>query len=430
MTFPSESDFALFLFQLFILLSAAFLLGGLFRRLGQAPVIGEILAGVLLGPSILGNLFPEFSSALFPPSQTHMLGTLAWLGSLFLLLVTGMEIDLPMLRKESRVIFSTSLMGIVIPSAIGFFFAFYLPDKYLADSSQRWLFAVFMATAMSISAIPMVAKILMDLNLLKTPVGHVIIGSAVINDLIGWTFFTVILSGMSGGVVGGGSLAGVLFMVLGFTLFCLTVGRSLMVRVFSFFHMLHLPPEGVLGLSVLIAFLCAALTQWVGIHAVFGAYIAGVMIGETGEITDRTRDTLVSFVLYLFAPIFFATMGQRADFIANFDLFLVLGVVLIACVGKIVGGTLGALIGGMERSDALAVGFGLNARGAMEIILAFLALEYSLINEKVFVALVITAIATSVMGGPLIQWAMRGSVSIWGKSNSVGQRIRSTLERS
>ncbi len=412
MSFPSEHDFALFLFQLFILLSAALTAGSFLRRLGQAAVVGEIVAGVLLGPSILGAFAPELAAFLFPSSQTHMLGTIAWLGGIFLLLVAGTEVDLATLRHERRVVLSTSLMGITIPFTLGMIFALYVPDRYLVDSEQRWLFALFMAVAMSISAIPLVAKMLMDMKLLKTPLGHVIIGAAVVNDLIGWIFFAIILNTMGAGNSTGGSIVGVVTMTLTFALVCLTAGKILMVRLFSFFHVLRLPSEGILGLAVLTAFFCAALAQWIGVHAIFGAFLAGVMIGETGEIANHTRETLRNFVLYLFAPIFFASMGMRADFIAHFDAVLVLGVLVIACVGKILGGALGAYLGGMPRPEALAVGFGLNARGAMEIILAFLALEYSLINEKVFVALVITAIVTSIMSGPLIQWAMREKAAV------------------
>jgi Kef-type K+ transport system membrane component KefB len=181
-----------------------------------------------------------------------------------------------------------------------------------------------------------------------------------------------------------------------------------MAHLFSYFHVLRLPSEGILGLAILTAFLCAALAQWIGVHAIFGALLAGMMIGETGEIANHSRDTLRNFVLYLFAPIFFASIGLRADFIGHFDLYLMLGTLAIACMAKLFGGTMGAKLGGMERPQALAVGFGLMPQGAMGIILGFLALEYSLINEKVFVALVITAIVTSMMSGPLILWALRG----------------------
>jgi Kef-type K+ transport system membrane component KefB len=412
MTFPSEHDFALFLFQLFIILSVALTLGSVLRRLGQAAVVGEIVAGVLLGPSILGAFAPDLEALLFPSSQTHMLGTISWLGSIFLLLAAGTEVDLATLRHERRVVFTTSLLGIVIPFMLGLIFGLSLPERYLVDPGQRWLFALFMAVAMAISAIPLVAKMLMDMNLLKTPLGHIIIGVAVVNDLIGWIFFAVLLSMLGRGTVAAGSVAGVVTMTLAFALFCLTAGRALMVRLFSFFHVLRLPSEGILGWAVLTAFLCAALAQWIGVHAIFGAFLAGVMIGETGEVANHTRDTVRGFVLYLFAPIFFASMGMRADFINHFDPLLVSGVLAIGCVGKVLGCSLGAALGGMRRSQALSIAFGLMPQGAMGIILGFLALEYSLINEKVFVALVVTAIVTSMISGPLIQWALREKTAV------------------
>jgi Kef-type K+ transport system membrane component KefB len=192
--FPSEQDFALLLFQLFVLLSVALGLGELFRRFGQPTVIGEILAGVLLGPSVFGALAPQISTALFHGPQTQLLGSLAWLGSVFLLLVAGTEINFATLVQERRVVALTSLVGISVPFAAGFIVGLNLPDTYLIEPSNRLLFSLFLATALSISAIPLVAKILMDLKLLRTSVGQTILGSAVVNDLVGWILFAVILS--------------------------------------------------------------------------------------------------------------------------------------------------------------------------------------------------------------------------------------------
>ena len=404
MVFPSEHDFALLLFQLFVVLSLALGLGELFRRFGQPTVIGEILAGVALGPSILGALAPELATALLNGPQTQLLGSLAWLGSVFLLLVAGIEINLATLIQERRVVAFTSLVGIAVPFAAGFAVGLNLPDFYLIDPSKRTLFSLFLATALSISAIPVVAKILMDLKMLRTPVGQTILGSAVINDLLGWIFFAVILSLLTSR--GGGSVLGVGLLTLAFAAACLTVGRRLVSKLFAVFHRLGLPAEAILGLAVLVGFLCAAFTQWIGIHAIFGAFLAGVMIGETGEASNGTRELLRQMVFYIFAPIFFATMGLRANFILNFDLPLVLGFLTIAIVAKVVGGCAGAFLGGKRGPTTLAVAFGLMPQGAMGIILAFIALEFSLIGETIFVALVCTAIATSVISGPLIQWAL------------------------
>jgi Kef-type K+ transport system membrane component KefB len=407
--FPSERDFALLLFQLFALLSLGLTLGELFRQVRQPTVIGEILAGVLLGPSVLGVLAPNLSSALFPGLQTQLLGSLAWLGSVFLLLVAGLEINLAILVQQRRVVALTSLIGIAVPFTFGLLLGFNLPDAYLINPAQRLLFSLFMATALSISAIPIIAKILMDLGLLRTGVGQAILGAAIVNDLVGWVFFAVILSMLTTTVESNGSVTVTVLLTITFAMACLTFGRRLVAKLIGFFKDLNLPPEGILGVAVLVAFLCAAFTQWIGIHAIFGAFLAGVMIGETGEASNGPRALLRQMVFYIFAPIFFASMGLRANFVTHFDLPLVLAVLAIAVAAKFTGGYLGAYLGGRRGHEACAIGFGLMPQGAMGIILAFLALEFSLINETVFVALVSTALVTSILSGPLIKRAMAHS---------------------
>ena len=406
MIFPSEQDFALLLFQLFALLSLGLALGEFFRRLRQPTVIGEILAGILLGPSVLGVLAPAAASTLFPGPQTQLLGSLAWLGSVFLLLVAGLEINLAILIQQRRVVALSSLVGIAVPFTFGFLLGFNLPDDYLVNPEQRLLFSLFLATAISISAIPVIAKILMDLGLLRTGVGQAILGAAIVNDLVGWIFFAVILSMLTTAMHGHGSVTTTVILTITFAIACLTFGRKLVAKLFGFFKGLKLPPEGILGVAVLVAFLCAAFTQWIGIHAIFGAFLAGVMIGETGEASNGPRGLLRQMVFYIFAPIFFASMGLRANFINHFDLPLVMAVLAIAVVAKFTGGYLGANLGGRRGYQACAIAFGLMPQGAMGIILAFLALEFSLINETVFVALVTTALVTSILSGPLIKWAM------------------------
>lgn len=404
MVFPSEHDFALLLFQLFALLSLALALGEACRRWKQPTVIGEILAGIILGPSVLGVLAPNIAAALLPGAQTQLLGSLAWLGSIFLLLVAGLEIDLGVLIKQRRVVALTSLIGIAIPFGCGFLVGESLPDHYLVDPSRRILFSLFIATALSISAIPIIAKILMDLNLLRHSVGQTILGAAIVNDLVGWIFFAVILSMISTNAHG--SVTTTVILTIAFALASLTVGRKLVGYLLGQFKRLNAPAEAVLGVAILVAFLCAAFTQWIGIHAIFGAFLAGVMIGETGAASNGPRELLRPMVFYIFAPIFFASMGLRANFVNHFNPILVVSMIAIAVVAKFAGGFLGAFLGGRRGHDAGAIGFGLMPQGAMGIILAFLALEYKLINETVFVALVSSALVTSILSGPLIQWAM------------------------
>lgn len=409
MTPGSEDQFALFLSQLSVLLSLGLVLGGFSRRLGQPPLVGEILAGIVLGPSLLGVFAPESFGALFGSPHTATLGVFALLGALFLVLVAGTEIEVAVLARERRAILSTSLIASVLPFVAGLVFAWHLPDRFLVDPGHRWSFMFFLATAMSISAIPVIAKILMDLDLFGTAVGHVVMGAAAVDDVVGWIFFAVLLGVMNGDAVSGTSVLSVLVVTVGLSAFCLTVGRWLTARFFALSRLVHLPPQGVLGFTVLIAFFCAALVQLMGIHAVFGALLAGVMIGGTGELDESTRSALRGFALYVFAPIFFASMGLRTNFVSHFDLPLVVGVVAVSILTKVVAGTLGARLARMAWAEAVAVGLGLMPRGAMGMILAFLALEHSLITEQVFVALIIAAVVTSIMSGPLMRLALGGA---------------------
>lgn len=185
MSFPSEHDFTLFLFQLFVVLSLTLGLGELFRRIGQPTIVGEILGGVILGPSVLGTFAPELWQAFLPAPQSQLLGNTAWLGSIFFLLLAGTEVNLASLHRQGRAVLWTSFLALVVPFALGFVFALNIAAEHLVNPARKWIFALFIGTAMSVSAIPVIAKILIDLDLMRKPIGNIILGAAVINDLVG-----------------------------------------------------------------------------------------------------------------------------------------------------------------------------------------------------------------------------------------------------
>jgi Kef-type K+ transport system membrane component KefB len=264
------------------------------------------------------------------------------------------------------------------------------------------LFALFMGAALSISALPVIARILMDLKLIRQEIGVVVMTAATVNDLLGWSLFAVILSMIVPGS-SNHSLAVTLSLVLAFIGLTLALGRwlgqPLLRRV-----RLFLPwPSGFIGLTTILVLAASAAAEAIGIHAIFGAFLVGVGLGQNLEEENQAHEIIYQFAVSFFAPLYFVSIGLRADFAANFDWLLVLIVLLVACTGKIVGAGLGAWLGGMPFREALAVGFGMNARGAMEIILASVALEYNLIDQRVFVALVIMALVTSMLSGPVMQ---------------------------
>jgi Kef-type K+ transport system membrane component KefB/mannitol/fructose-specific phosphotransferase system IIA component (Ntr-type) len=264
------------------------------------------------------------------------------------------------------------------------------------------IFALFLATAIAISALPVIAKTLMDLDLYRTDLGMVIVSAAIFNDLIGWTVFAIVLGMMrtDGAGFGIGATLGLTLLYAGLML---TVGRWLMHRALPILQAYTHYPGGVLGFAATLAVAGAALTEFIGIHAMFGAFLVGVALGDSSHLQERTRTMIDEFISFIFAPLFVASIGLRVNFVANFDLWLVLSILALATAGKLLGVVLGARCGGFSRRNRWAIGFGMNARGAMEIILGTLALEAGIIHERLFVALVVMAIVTSAFSGPLIR---------------------------
>jgi mannitol/fructose-specific phosphotransferase system IIA component (Ntr-type) len=264
-----------------------------------------------------------------------------------------------------------------------------------------------MATALSISALPVIAKTLMDLNLYRSDLGMLVVAAAVFNDLVGWIIFAVILGMLGTGPLHTLSIGQTIALTLLFALFMLTVARWLINRVLPWIHAHASWPGGVLGFALALALVSAAFTEWIGIHAIFGAFLAGVALGDSRHLRERTRATIEQFVSFIFAPLFFAGIGLKVNFVTQFDLVLVLTVLIIATLGKVLGCGLAGRFSGLARREAMALGFGMNARGAMEIILGLLALKYGLIGERLFVALVVMALVTSLISGPLLQQVLR-----------------------
>ena len=407
----TEHETLVFLLSLAAMLASARLLGEIARWMGMPLVVGEIAAGILLGPTVLGRAAPGARAWLFPPGPAQSaLGGYTTIAVILLLVAVGVEVDLGVLRSRGRSAALTGFLGLVLPFVSGVALGFCLPGSDLVDPSRRATFALFLGVALSISALPVIAKTLLDLGLFKTDVGLLVMAAAMIDDLVGWLAFSVLLGPMQGGALNLGSVARSVALTVGFVVVSLLIARPLLGRLVA--HLQadhHSGPRRVLSLIVLLSLFGASFTQWIGVHAVFGGFIVGVVIGDTPHLKERTRLIVHDFVTNIFAPVFFASLGLRADFVKSFDLRLCVVVFLVATGAKVIGCTLGSRAGGMRWRPAAAVGFGLNARGAMEIILALLALEAGLLREQVFVALVVMALATSLVSGPTMKWMLRGA---------------------
>ncbi|MFN4812231.1 MAG: cation:proton antiporter [Bacteroidota bacterium] len=374
-------------------------------RGAKLPVVmGEIVIGIVLGPTLLGNFAPEISNYIFP-AEGHAalaLNAITKIAVVMMLFVAGMEVQLPLVLKQGKAAVFTSVLSMIIPFFIGFVTAWYFPEWFKQLPEYRLLFALFFGTALAISALPVIARILIDMGLFKTKIGMIIIASAMFNDLIGWLIFSFILSSIKSPDASG-DYTYTIFYIIGFGLLMLTVGRKLLDKIMPWMQQKLSWPGGVLSISLGICFLSAAFTESIGIHAILGAFIAGIAIGDSVHLKEKAREIIYQFVTNIFAPLFFVSIGLRVNFVENFDLRLVLLVLFVAYIGKVSGAAIGARIGGFTRNESLAVGFGMNARGAMEIILGTLALQAGLINETIFVALVIMALITSLTSGPLMR---------------------------
>jgi Kef-type K+ transport system membrane component KefB len=394
-----------------LLIIAARMFGEFFRKFKMPLVVGELIAGIILGPSLVGNYAPGISEILYThnTNASIALSGIINISIIMLLFVAGMELNLSLIRQQGKAALSTSVLSLIIPLGLGFVTAYYGYEYYGRNSTDKVAFSLFMGTAMAISALPVIARTLIDLNLFKTKIGSIIITAAMFNDLIGWVLFSMIM-GMLKGSANHSVLLTLLYTVA-YAILMLTVVRILINKSLPWAEKNFTWPGGFLSLSLGLAFLGAAFTEFIGLHAIFGAFIIGITIGDSVHVTEKMKDIVNQFVTNIFAPLFFISIGFKVNFLDHFNLQITIIILVLAFIGKIFGGYFGAKIGGLGNKESLAIGFGMNARGAMEIILATLALQANLIGEEVFVAIVIMAVITSIVAGPMMNWLLKGKTT-------------------
>jgi Kef-type K+ transport system membrane component KefB len=304
------------------LLGAAKIAGELMHKLDQPSVLGEILAGILLGPTVLGHFKPAVYQALFPSTGAMpiVLDTVTTLGVVFFLLVAGLEIDLRSIFRQGRSALLVSFFGVVVPFVFGFSTAAFFPRFLGAQrGADPMIFSLFVGTALSISALPVIAKILIDLNLLRSEMGTVVMSSAMFDDLVGWILFSAILGMMNVDGHTAGGVKRTIILVVAFAALALTLGRWLIDKLLPHIQAHTTWPGGVLGFIFTLTLCSAAFAEYAGIHAVFGAFIAGIAIGGSTHLRTRTVEQIRQIVMNVFAPFFFASIGLRTNFVTNFN---------------------------------------------------------------------------------------------------------------
>ena len=407
----SEHQILVFFIQLLVLLGVARALGALMRRVGQPAVVGELAAGLLLGPSVFGVVAPDLFGSFLPaddPVQGALLQSVAWVGVALLLVVTGFETDLGLLRHLGRQTLFVSAGSIVVPLAVTFGFALLLPGDFLSADVNRSTFALFIALSMSISALAVIGKILGELGLMRRNVGQVSLASAMANDLVGW-----LLLGTFVGLVhdGGFNLGGLLLTLAAIGVFLglmLTVGQRLVdgaLRRARSYDVTVAP----LTVILVVAFASGVVTQYIGVEAVLGAFVAGVVVVRSRYLTDGARESLESLTAAFFAPLFFATAGLRVDLsvMTAATAAWVVAAIVVAMLAKSAGAFLGGLVAALAPRENLAVAVGLNARGTLEIVVATVALSLGVFSQTAYTLVIVLAMTTSLLTPALLRLVLR-----------------------
>ncbi len=408
----SEGQLLRFLLEFSLLLLMARGLGELVRRLGQPQVIGELLAGVVLGPSIIGGLAPGAYRALFPTAgvQPVLLQLAAQVGVILLLLLSGLEVDYELVRRKAKPAVLIAMGGVVVPFLGGYGLASLLPAALAGKAGPGTVFGLFLATAMSISAIPVIVKILLDMDLMRRDVGQLTLAAGVLSDATGWLLLSAVSGIATARTLPLTSLGLTLFELLAFVAFYFTLGYRLL-RAFIAWVDDHVGGESAALTAVLIAGLAgAAVTQALHLEAFLGAFFIGVQLARVPRIGPDLRAKLQAMTLAVFAPVFFATAGLDVNLHSLLTVrlgALTLAVIAVACVGKFLGTYAGARLAGLRHWLSVSLGAGMNARGAVEIIVATVGLRMGILGVPMYSIVIVMAVATSMMAPPLLRWSLR-----------------------
>jgi Kef-type K+ transport system membrane component KefB len=404
----SSSDFVKFALQITTMLAIAVVFGQMMRRIRQPAVLGEMIGGIVLGPTILGTIFPTFYNWLFGASASVAIVRDASIkmGMLFFLFIAGLEVNLSDLHRMGRRATTIGLVGTLIPILAGVGLVYLLPRQFWGPAVQQhfFSFALFIGMNLANSANPVLARVLMDLGLLKSEIGTLIMTATVVDDLVNWTLFAIILSDIApSGSTGGSPLSVTIALVIGFFALVLVVGRRLGPRALHWARSRVSWPTGFIAITSLVILVLSSISESLGLHAFLGAFLAGAALGGSDKERNEAHDVIAHFALSFFAPIYFVAMGMTTNFITNFNLQMVVLILVVAYVSKVGAVILGARMAGMPMNrEVYAIGFGLNARGATGIILAGVGLANHVIDDQIFVAVAVMALVTSLTAGPIM----------------------------
>jgi Kef-type K+ transport system membrane component KefB len=390
------------LLALTVIMITARVVGLLFARLNQPAVIGEVVGGIILGPSLLGRLSPETAAFLLPADAAPFLGVIAQIGVILYMFLIGLELDLGVLRARLSMTIVISQASIVAPFALGGALAFVLFDSLAPAGVPFSSFLLFIGVSMSITAFPVLARILGDRGLQKTPMGTLALTCAAINDAIAWCLLAFVVGVMQATPLAAIRTVGLTFLYIALML---TVGRAIVVRAVARLDRSARIGEQTLALVLVGVLLSAVATEFIGIHAIFGAFLIGAIIPHHSQVSAQAHQRLADIVRVMFLPAFFAFTGLRTEIglLQNVEDWMLCGVIIVvATVGKFGGTTLAAKAMGLDWRDSAALGILMNTRGLVELIVLNIGLDLGVITPRLFTMLVIMALVTTIMTSPIL----------------------------
>lgn len=400
-----------FLLQIAVLLGVAYVGGQVFKRWKQPTLIGNIIAGVLLGPTILGHWFPEFQILIFKPDQTqaNMLSAITWVGLLLFLMEAGIDVNLNVLKRTGSQSIWVSAGGLVIPMISGFTLGALIPENFLIKSSDRFTLSLFLAVSMSISALPPIAMVLREKSMLRHKIGQIALGSAMLDDIVAWILVAVMTSLYLTGHFDGLAAAKTTGAALTFLGISYAVARPLMTRFISWHN--GISPGASAQLSILIFFgiTGGVITSWLGLESALGVFVVGILIGAAPSLQKNAVHALSLIVSAFLAPLYFGLAGLRLNLWSVLEWntsCLLLTVLSVAFVSKLIGVYLGAWIAGLSKWERVTLGFGMNARGGTEIIIATIGLSIGLLSKEIYSIIIVMAVVTVILAVPLMTWAL------------------------
>ena len=397
-----RTPLSILLLQLVVIIAVAGLFRRLFRWIGQPPVMGEMIAGIVLGPSVLGLIFPEALAFLFPPASLEVLRLLSQIGVVIFMFIVGMELDVQHLRERGSAAVMISHASIVVPFLLGTALALFLYRDLAPQGTSFNAFALFIGVAMSITAFPVLARILEDRKLSQTYLGAIAITCAAVDDVTAWCILALVIA---------------LVKATGIEISLITILLTLFFAAAMFFFVrpqlgrVIKAPDSQLHrgrlVPVILAFLlvCALITETIGIHALFGAFLAGVVMPPSTEFRIFLKDKLEAFGSHALLPLFFAFTGLRTQIGLLNDLndwLLCLLIILVAIAGKLGGSMLMARWTGMKWSTAFAIGVLMNTRGLVELVVLNIGYDLGILSGRIFAMMVLMALVTTFMTGPLL----------------------------